>query len=109
MAESEKARIAYKRIVDTQEISPADAARMARERETINAQLRDARAAHDAADQVFYSTEVAVSRKVEDVQRVLAQYTQLGTQVQILPITARHASNINYELTLNLNGMRVRM
>jgi SMC interacting uncharacterized protein involved in chromosome segregation len=101
-AHAERARL--KRIVDTQEVGPAEAARMGRERESLETQLADARRLHEAAGGALYQTEIAVSRKVEEVSRVLQQYTQLAAATQIIPITARNSNNVNYELALNLNG-----
>ena len=86
------------------ELSAADIQRMQHEREQLAAQLKQTSQLKEAAEQNAYQGEIAVAKKIEDVERSLTQYNQLATNVQLLPVTAKNAGGFNYELILNHHG-----
>ena len=62
---AERSRL--KMIVDTQEVSAADAQRITRDREQQEQRLRAAQRQRETAESALSQAEVAVTRKTEDV------------------------------------------
>eukprot|EP00698_Gefionella_okellyi_P003576 TRINITY_DN13365_c0_g1_i1.p1 TRINITY_DN13365_c0_g1~~TRINITY_DN13365_c0_g1_i1.p1 ORF type:complete len:603 (-),score=178.05 TRINITY_DN13365_c0_g1_i1:112-1920(-) len=99
---AETARL--KAIVENQELSAADVQRMQHDREHLSGQLKATSKQREGAEQTLMQSEIAVTKKLQDVERTLSQYNQLATNNQLLPISAKNSGGFDYEVVLNIHA-----
>lgn len=49
-----------------------------------------------------FDKEIQISKRLEEVEKFVAQFNVTGRRMKIIPATAKYANNINYQISFNM-------
>ncbi|KAG4305374.1 hypothetical protein PORY_000930 [Pneumocystis oryctolagi] len=84
--------------VDAQPISPADVDRMTAERESLVKNLEIVTGKMEESSRQTFEKEILVQKKMDSLEKLIANYNSLGYKIGIIPETAPYANNVFFEL-----------
>ncbi|KAL7751748.1 kinetochore-associated Ndc80 complex subunit ndc80 [Sorochytrium milnesiophthora] len=89
-------------IVDAQELSPQDVERMTTERQQLMTTLESLKTRREQAEQTGWDMEVAVQRKIYEIEKSIVAYKQHVYQLGLVPLeTSPIANGVQYDLEFN--------
>ncbi|KTW31703.1 kinetochore-associated Ndc80 complex subunit NDC80 [Pneumocystis jirovecii RU7] len=84
--------------VDSQPISPADVDRMTAERESLVKNLEIVTGKMEESSKQTFEKEILAQKKIDSLEKLIANYNSLGYKIGIIPETAPYANNASFEL-----------
>ena len=102
LAAIESDRFSLQQQVDSRGINIQDIDRMNTERERMAKSHDDAIATLDAVNKKVLDKESDTAAKLEELEAVIKRYNSLGYQLSLIPLSAKNAKDIDYELLLNI-------
>ncbi|TVY71248.1 putative kinetochore protein NDC80 [Lachnellula suecica] len=103
LKEADEERSSLQKQVDDQGISMADIDRMTTERERLQKGIESTSLRLEEAKRKVNEKEVIASKKLEELEQMVAKYNSLGYQIDLIPSTAPNAKGKNYELQVIVN------
>lgn len=103
LKEADEERVNLQRSVDDQGISMQDIDRMNSERERLQKGIESTNLRLEEAKKKVSEKEIEAARKLDELERMVDQYNNLGYQIGLIPSTAPNAKGKNYELQVTVN------
>ena len=103
LSQSEQERSSLQASVDRQGLNIQDIDRMNSERERLEKNNQDVKAALEEWYQKVQDKELETADKLKELEAVVKRYNDLGYETSIVPSTASNANGQNYELTLTID------
>lgn len=90
-----------KQQVSEQELSAADVQRMAKERTLLKDQLQKHTEQRENAQKQVWEQEMQLAKKLDGMQAELQQYHEIAHRLHLVPMSARNANGMDFEVRLN--------
>ena len=87
----------------TQDISAQDVERISQDRSRLRAEISSAEEVKEGLHSQMWEIEKKGNELMNELGQIIRQYTELGTSLKILPMTAKNAEDINYEISITSN------
>ena len=87
--------------IAAQELTPDDARRMVEQKNVLEKNLKEATEYHVSMNQRAWESEIALNEKIEELERTLHTYGTLATQLQLLPLGAMNAHDVDFRILVN--------
>jgi SMC interacting uncharacterized protein involved in chromosome segregation len=97
-AREEQARL--QAVVAGQELSVQDVQTMNMERRRLREELSRAASRKEEAQQAIWDLEMSIARRLQDLESQLATYHSRATELALLPVGAKNAGDMQFEVTL---------
>ncbi|KAK3578088.1 hypothetical protein CHS0354_006746 [Potamilus streckersoni] len=85
-------------VYDMQEFTPADVERIRLNRRELHRQTEEVEKLASSVDQEIWTQEMGLSKDREKLEMVSQAYNKLGHELQLIPIDAKNAFGVDYEL-----------
>jgi kinetochore protein NDC80 len=92
------------RIFDAQDLSAADVERMNKDRNMLEETLSQAVAQKETAQAAVWQLEVEISKKFEELDRIVHTFNGKAAIMQLIPATAKYAKGRSLELAVNYHA-----
>jgi kinetochore protein NDC80 len=103
LKEADEERSTLQQAIDDQGIKMEDIDRMTTERERLQEGIKATSLRLEEAKKRVSEKESEASRKLDDLERMVERYNNLGYQIGIIPSTALNAKGKNFELQVMAN------
>eukprot|EP00897_Mesotaenium_endlicherianum_P005743 jgi/Mesen1/5197/ME000258S04289 len=90
-----------RRRIQAQEINLADVERMTKEKAKTKEILRSVTGQREALEKQVWDHEVQLAKKQEELESTVRQYHTTGDRLKVIPVTAKRAGGVVYEIELN--------
>lgn len=93
-------------ILEVQELNPADVERMNQTRAELSKSLRAVAAQQEDIQDQMWAREEKVTAKMQEIERLTKEYNSLAEKIEIIPVNAKNAHDLDLELRLNFSKPR---
>lgn len=93
-------------VLDVQELNPADVERMNHTRAELSKSLRAVAAQQEDIQDQIWAREEKVTGKMQEIEQLIKDYNALAEKIEILPVNAKNAHDLDLELRLNFSKPR---
>jgi len=87
--------------IDSQELNAVDVERMNNEKSTLEEQLSSIANQKESTEKHIFEKEIQISKKLEDVDRIIQQFNITARKLKIIPLNSKFAKGVNYQLTFS--------
>eukprot|EP01134_Creolimax_fragrantissima_P001334 CFRG1334T1 len=85
-------------VLNNQELSATDVLRINMDREQLKNSLEEAHKQREESDMKLFDREKEISFTLQEIQRKIYTYHELADTLCIMPVTAKNAMGVNFEL-----------
>ena len=87
----------------TQDLSAQDVERISQDRSRLRMEMSSAEEVKEGLHSKMWDIEQKGNELMSALQQLIRQYTELGTSIKLLPLTAKNALGNNYEVSITSN------
>tara|TARA_B110000091_G_scaffold199305_1_gene228993 strand:+ start:329 stop:1951 length:1623 start_codon:yes stop_codon:yes gene_type:complete len=99
----ETTRNELKEQLRTQDLSAQDVERISQDRSRLRMEMSSAEEVKEGLHSKMWDIEQKGNELMSALQQLIRQYTELGTSIKLLPLTAKNALGNNYEVSITSN------
>ena len=99
----EATRNELKEQLRTQDLSAQDVERISQDRSRLRMEMSSAEEVKEGLHSKMWDIEQKGNELMSALQQLIRQYTELGTSIKLLPLTAKNALGNNYEVSITSN------
>jgi len=100
---NEKARL--QGVIAAQEQQSIDVSKITAKRAALNENLEIATGTKERIDAANWEDEVKLSRKMDDIDKLLQQYHQIAARLQLVGADTKNANGVNYQISFDRHSV----
>lgn len=93
-------------LLAVQELTPADVERLNQTRAELNKSLRAVASQQEDIEAQMWGREEKVAAVIVEIEQLVKEYNTLAEKIEIIPVNARNAHNLDLELRFNFSKPR---
>ena len=101
---SETEKEGLQELIGQQEVKAIDAQRIAADRNRLQDDLKRSSADKEELQSQINKAEIMLANKQAEIERAIQEYNRLATELKMVPLTAKHAEGIAYDIPVASRG-----